>query len=162
MVSRIHSGMLNIPNGIFGGNLINLFGLEVPRHFVSPSTQQWNLSVQRELPGNWILEVGYVGTKGTHLRETRDAIQPYDARIHPVTVTALDGTQYTITQNSFSNANARSRAFGLATGNYQLFASDAWSHYDSLQITAGHRFSQGAPLSGGVHLVEGAGRHIQR
>jgi len=130
------------PNGIFGGNLINLFGLEVPRHFVSPSTQQWNLSVQRELPGNWILEVGYVGTKGTHLRETRDAIQPYDARIHPVTVTALDGTQYTITQNSFSNANARSRAFGLATGNYQLFASDAWSHYDSLQITAGHRFSR--------------------
>ena len=67
------------PDGIFGGNLINLFGLEVPRHFVSPSTQQWNLSIQRELPGNWILEVGYVGTKGTHLRETRDAIQPYDA-----------------------------------------------------------------------------------
>ncbi len=130
------------PNGIFGGNLINLFGLEVPRHFVSPSTQQWNLSVQRELPHNWILEVGYVGTKGTHLRETRDAIQPYDARIHPVTVTALDGTQYTITQNTFSNANARSRAFGLATGNYQLFASDAWSHYDSLQVTLGHRFSR--------------------
>jgi hypothetical protein len=130
------------PDGIFGGNLINLFGLEVPRHFVSPSTQQWNLSIQRELPGNWILEVGYVGTKGTHLRETRDAIQPYDARIHPVTVTALDGTQYTITQNAYSNANARSRALGLATGNYQLFASDAWSRYDSLQITAGHRFSQ--------------------
>ena len=59
-----------------------------------------------------------------------------------MTVTALDGTQYTITQNTFSNANARSRAFGLATGNYQLFASDAWSHYDSLQITAGHRFSR--------------------
>ena len=124
------------PDGIYGGNLINLFGLEVPRHFVSPSTQQWNLSVQRELPGNWILEIGYVGTKGTHLRETRDAIQPYDARTHPVTVTALDGTQYTITQNAYSNANARSRALGLATGNYQLFASDAWSHYDSLQVTA--------------------------
>ena len=150
------------PNGIFGGNLINLFGLEVPRHFVSPSTQQWNLSVQRELPGNWILEVGYVGTKGTHLRETRDAIQPYDARTHPVTVTALDGTQYTITQNTFSNANARSRAFGLATGNYQLFASDAWSHYDSLQVTLGHRFSRDAPLPGGVYVVEGSGRHFQR
>src|SRR5438034_11695731 len=76
------------PNGVFGGNSINLFGLEVPRHFVSPSTQQWNLSIQHQLPGNWILEVGYVGTKGTHLRETRDGIQPFDARIHPVTITA--------------------------------------------------------------------------
>jgi hypothetical protein len=130
------------PFGVFGGNSINLFGLEVPRRFVSPSTAQWNLSVQRQLPGNWVLEVGYVGTKGTHLRETRDAIQPYDARTHPVTITAADGTPYTITQNTFFNANARSRALGLATQNYQLFASDAWSHYNSLQATASHRFSK--------------------
>src|SRR5438445_691056 len=130
------------PNGVFGGNSINLFGLEVPRHFVSPSTQQWNLSIQHQLPGNWILEVGYVGTKGTHLRETRDGIQPFDARIHPVTITAKDGTQYTITTNTFFNANARSRALGLATQNYQIFASDAWSNYHSLQITAAHRFSK--------------------
>jgi hypothetical protein len=130
------------PFGVFGGNSINLFGLEVPRHFVSPSTAQWNLSVQRQLPGNWVLEVGYVGTKGTHLRETRDAIQPYDARTHPVTITAADGTPYTITENTFFNANARSRAVGLATQNYQLFASDAWSHYNSLQATASHRFSK--------------------
>src|SRR5437879_464061 len=130
------------PNGVFGGNSINLFGLEVPRHFVSPSTQQWNLSIQHQLPGNWILEVGYVGTKGTHLRETRDGIQPFDAGIHPVTITAKDGTQYTITTNTFFNANARSRALGLATQNYQIFASDAWSNYHSLQITAAHRFSK--------------------
>ncbi|HEY1270852.1 MAG TPA: carboxypeptidase regulatory-like domain-containing protein [Terriglobales bacterium] len=130
------------PNGIFGGNSINLFGLEVPRHFVSPSTQQWNLSIQRQLPGSWVLEVGYVGTKGTHLRETRDAIQPFDATTHPVTLTGIDGTVYTINTNTFFNANARSRALGLATQNYQLFASDAWSNYHSLQITAGHRFAK--------------------
>jgi len=51
----------------------NLFVLEVPRHFVVPNTQQWNLTVQRDLGRKWVLEVGYVGTKGTHLRETRDA-----------------------------------------------------------------------------------------
>ncbi|PYX66659.1 MAG: hypothetical protein DMG74_03245 [Acidobacteria bacterium] len=130
------------PNGIFGGNSINLFGLEVPRHFVSPSTQQWNLSIQQQLPRNWILEVGYVGTKGTHLRETRDSIQPFDATTHPVTLTALNGTVYTVNQNTFFNANARSRALGLATQNYQLFASDAWSNYHSLQVTASHRFSR--------------------
>jgi len=130
------------PTGIFGGNSINLFGLEVPRHFVSPSTQQWNLTIQHQLPANWVLEVGYVGTKGTHLRETRDAIQPFDARTHPVTLTGIDGTVYQITQNTFSNAAARSRALGLATGNYQIFASDAWSNYHSLQVTASHRFTR--------------------
>jgi len=130
------------PFGVFGGNSINLFGLEVPRHFVSPSTAQWNFGIQRQLPGNWIFEVAYVGTKGTHLRETRDAIQPFDARTHPVTITAQDGTQYTINQNTFFNANARSRAVGLATQNYQLFASDAWSHYNSLQVTVSRRFAQ--------------------
>ncbi len=57
----------------------NLFVLEVPRHFVVPNTQQWNLTLQRDLGRKWVLEVGYVGTKGTHLRETRDAIQSVNA-----------------------------------------------------------------------------------
>jgi hypothetical protein len=126
----------------FDGNMVNLFGLEVPRHFVSPSTQQWNLSVQRQLPKDWVFEVAYVGTKGTHLRETRDSIQPYDATVHPVTITDTTNHQYTITANTYANAGARSRALGLATGNYQLFASDAWSSYHSLQLTASHRFSR--------------------
>jgi len=30
--------------------------------------QQWNLNVQRELPGNFFLSVAYVGSKGTHLQ----------------------------------------------------------------------------------------------
>ena len=37
--------------------------LAVPRHFVVPSTQQWNLTVQRALGKQWVLEVGYVGTQ---------------------------------------------------------------------------------------------------
>src|SRR5579872_2551679 len=40
----------------------NLFVLEVPRHFVVPNTQQWNLTVQLDLGKFWVLEVGYVGT----------------------------------------------------------------------------------------------------
>src|SRR5262249_20737609 len=40
----------------------NLFVLNVPRHFVVPNTQQWNLTIQRDLGKRWVLEVGYVGT----------------------------------------------------------------------------------------------------
>ena len=49
------------------------FALEVPRHFKVPNTQQWNLTIQRDLGKQWVLEVGYVGTHAVHLRETRDA-----------------------------------------------------------------------------------------
>ena len=33
----------------------------------NPQYQQWNFSVQREVPGNGVIEANYVGTKGTHL-----------------------------------------------------------------------------------------------
>jgi outer membrane receptor protein involved in Fe transport len=35
-------------------------------------SQQWNFNVQRELPGGWIVELGYMGNRGVHLPATRD------------------------------------------------------------------------------------------
>jgi hypothetical protein len=32
-----------------------------------PMVQQWNLQIERELPGNMMVSLGYVGTHGTHL-----------------------------------------------------------------------------------------------
>ena len=62
---------------VYSGNSVNILGLDVPLHYVNPSTQQWNFNVQQSLGKGWVLEVGYVGTKGTHLRETRDLNQAY-------------------------------------------------------------------------------------
>ena len=133
----------------FDGNTINLFGLEVPRPFVTPNTQQWNLTLQRELKKDWMLEVGYVGTKGTHLRETRDNLQ---AQIvspqHPILLTDAAGNTVRVEQNSATNAAARSPALGLAPSGYQLFANDAYSHYHSLQFTLTHRLARGVYLLG--------------
>jgi hypothetical protein len=121
-------------------NSLNIFGLGVPRHFVVPSTQQWNLTVQHSLGKQWVLEVGYVGTKGTHLRETRDSLESQDATVaNPVVV---DGNS--ITTNTFANAVARSRAQGINGYNgWQLFANDAYSHYNSLQSTLSRRWGAG-------------------
>ncbi len=120
----------------------NLFVLEVPRHFVVPNTQQWNLTVQRELGRHWVLEVGYVGTRGIHLRETRDAIQSVDASKTPFTVTDASGNSYTITTNTFANAIARTPAPGLnGYSGYQLFANDAYSIYNALQTTVSRRWA---------------------
>jgi hypothetical protein len=127
----------------FNGSSINFFALEVPTHFVVPNTQQWNISIQRSLGYGWTGEIAYVGAKGTHLRETRDANQPVDARIHPVTVSSPAGGSFTITQNTAANVNARVPALGLSASSYQLFANDASSNYNSLQATITRRFSNG-------------------
>jgi hypothetical protein len=44
---------------------LSLHGTELPAH--TPYSQQWSLDIQRELPKGAVLEVGYFGTKGTHL-----------------------------------------------------------------------------------------------
>ncbi|MGH9628824.1 MAG: TonB-dependent receptor domain-containing protein, partial [Bryobacteraceae bacterium] len=41
----------------------------------TPYLQQWNLNIQRELPGSILFEIGYVGSKGTHLMERLDINQ---------------------------------------------------------------------------------------
>jgi len=124
---------------------INDFALEVPRNFKVPNTQQWNLTVQRALGKQWVLEVGYVGTHAVHLRETRDAIQALDASpTNPVTVTDVNGVSYQIKANTFSNAIARTPTPGLnGYAGYQLFANDAYSHYHSLQTTVSRRWRDG-------------------
>jgi len=122
----------------------NLFVLEVPRHFVVPNTQQWNLTLQREFGKSWVLEVGYVGTRGIHLRETRDAIQSVDAIKHPITVTDVtNGQTLTIHTDTFANAIARTPTPGLnGYSGYQIFANDAYSIYHALQATFSRRWSQ--------------------
>ncbi|HYL85588.1 MAG TPA: TonB-dependent receptor [Candidatus Angelobacter sp.] len=130
--------------GCNGVGAASIFVLEVPRHFKVPNTQQWNLTIQRSLPKQWVLEVGYVGTHAVHLRDTRDAIESLDATVTPVHVTDVTGKQYTITTDTLSNAIARTPTPGLnGYGGYQIFANDAYSHYHSLQTTLSRRWSQG-------------------
>ncbi len=117
----------------------------MPRHFVAPNTQQWNLTLQRALGKQWVLEVGYVGTHAVHLRETRTSIQ---ARLaspsNPIVLTDTAGNQFTITENTTSNGPARSNNAGINGYNgFQLFADDAYSHYHSLQTTLSRRWGAG-------------------
>jgi len=145
------------PNNAYGLNASDFFGLAVPLHWVVPTTQQWNLTVQRHLIGNWVLEVGYVGTKGTRLRSTFDPDQPTLASpTHPIVLTcgnasapcltAPTGTKYTITQNSFANSTARAPYLGVDPGLLEAFYPNSDSHYHSLQATVSHRFSRGLYL----------------
>ena len=122
----------------------NLFVLAVPRKFVTPSTQQWNLTIQRDLGKQWVLEVGYVGTHATHLRETRTDLtgncESGKSRYH----NGYERGTHQITANTFNNAPLRSPIPSInGYGGFQIFANDAYSHYNSLQTTLSRRWGNG-------------------
>jgi len=131
--------------GCNGIGSVGDFALEVPRSFKVPSTQQWNLTIQRDLGKQWVLEVGYVGTHAVHLRQTSDAIQSLNATTtNPVKVTDVNGVSYEITANTLSNAVARTPTPGLnGYAGYQIFANNAYSHYHALQATVSRRWAAG-------------------
>ncbi|HXZ40418.1 MAG TPA: carboxypeptidase-like regulatory domain-containing protein [Terriglobales bacterium] len=145
----------------YSGNVDGLFALAVPLHWVVPTTQQWNLTVQRQLGGNWVLEVGYVGTKGTRLRSTFDPDQPTLASpTSPVTLTCgsiaagvpclqpgvATGAPVQITTNTADNALARAPYQPVNPVLLEAFYPNSDSHYGSLQATLSHRFSKGLYL----------------
>jgi hypothetical protein len=129
--------------GLVPSNL--LFTLAVPRDFIAPNTQQWNLTVQHELGKQWVLELGYVGTHAIHLRETRTNIQGRLATAsEPMTVVAEDGTPFIIQESTVANGIARSNLKGVnGYGGFQVFANDAYSHYHSFQATVSRRWGGG-------------------
>ena len=65
-------GNLNQPAG---GATYPLNVTSIPQKAVYSYTQQWSLSVQRELRKETVAQVAYVGTKGTHLTAVRDLNQ---------------------------------------------------------------------------------------
>ena len=122
-----------------------LFVLQVPRHFVVPSTEAWNLTIQRDLGHDWLFELGYVGNHTIHLRETSTNIQSRLATAaSPIFVTGTNGVQYAITQSTALNGVARSYLQGVnGYGGMQIFANDAYSHFNSLQATITRRWRAG-------------------
>ena len=109
------------------------------------------------------MELGYVGAKGTHLRETRDGIQSLRASdSNPVVLTDPNGQSFNITTNTFANAIARTPTVGLnGYSGYQLFANDAYSIYHSFQATLTRRWGQGV-LPGSLYILEVNRRDLDR
>ena len=119
-----------------------VFTLAVPRHFVVPSTQQWNLTIQRDLGKQWILEVGYVGTHGLHLRSTRTDIP--ERLASPSNPIIVGGGNPPITTNTIANGPIRSANPQIDGYNgFEIFDNAAYSHYNSLQTTLARRWDHG-------------------
>lgn len=134
------------------------------RSFHAPYTQQFNLTIQRELFRNTVLEVGYVGTRGVDLIGTGNPLNPAQicTATAPCVIPASIGSNVnvpagtpgvvkngdgsiSITQSTAANANARVPAnyLGLENNRMQAIDQRAQSVYHSLQTSLTRRFSSG-------------------
>ncbi|MBI4477881.1 MAG: carboxypeptidase regulatory-like domain-containing protein, partial [Acidobacteria bacterium] len=103
--------------------------------FKIPTTHQFSAGVQRELPWNFSLDVGYVGTRG------RNWLRPYDLNKTPPGTT------------SPTNAARPFRGFG----NITLRDTSAKTEYDSLQLSVTRRFIRGLQVTTNYTLSRAEG-----
>ncbi|RMG52944.1 MAG: hypothetical protein D6723_07885, partial [Acidobacteria bacterium] len=110
-------------------------GFFMDRHMRTPYVQQWNLTLQYEVADNYLIEVGYVGTKGTKLiRQVKIAQAQLASPTNPI-----NG----ITENTPANAALRSPFLGFSPDGLHQFQTSGNSTYHSFQASLTKRFSQG-------------------
>jgi Carboxypeptidase regulatory-like domain len=96
-----------------GGSGSQAFPLNVtsiPTHAVWPYVQQWSLSVERQLPTNTLMSLGYIGSKGTHLTLVRQLNQllPASNIINP-----FGAHEPLLTRTCQTNNNNPSGGYGI-------------------------------------------------
>lgn len=118
--------------------------------------QQWNLEVQQQLPGDFLLDLGYAGSKGTHLAfSTRQLNQLPDALLSQGTAlnTQVANPFYGYIKNGTLSGATVARAqllrpYPQFTGFSDTGGGQGDSHWDSLQTRLLKRFKSGSILSG--------------
>jgi hypothetical protein len=112
------------------------------RNLVTPYTGNWNLTIQRELPKHYIIEIGYIGSEGVHLIDSLQRNQALLANAaNPITVGGQFGTTQTvITTNSVNNYEARAGVLGFDAGSGLNEVTDlGHSSYNAFIFTINHR-----------------------
>jgi hypothetical protein len=148
------------PNGLtpVSGNTLGLdtnAGLAIggaPRTQQVSYSNQWSLDVQRQLPYNFVVTVGYVGSTGVHLYVPINYNQLPDADLaqgSALTAQVANPFYGVISNRTSPLSGATVRAFQLELPHPQFQTMTAYgvgaghSDYNALQLTVEHRFSQG-------------------
>jgi hypothetical protein len=103
--------------------------------FRSAIIQQYSLNVQAEIHDAWLLEIGYVGTRGTYLVRQRSLNQALPAS----TNNPIRGE----TINTFANISLRVPILGVPPDSLQEMESEGSSWYNGLEVSLTKRLSHG-------------------
>ena len=124
----------------FNGGLLSLNPFD--RNLVTPYVGNWNVTVQRELPMHFFVEVGYIGSEGVHLIDSLQRNQALLANAaNPIIVGGQNGVpQSIITTNSVNNVEARAGVLGFDAGGGLNEVTDlGHSSYNALIFTVNRR-----------------------
>jgi hypothetical protein len=141
------------------GSNLNVLS-ETPIYLV-PVTYEWNANVQYEFANRWVVELGYVGSRGVH--QIPDATinanlehqlnQPLLASAsNPLDCGAPTGC---ITTNTAGNAALRVPYLGFTANGIQVDQSISDSRFNSLQATVSKQFSRGLQLQAAYTYARG-------
>jgi hypothetical protein len=125
----------------------SLYGFS--RNLVTPYVEQYNFTVETQLPAGWILQTGYIGSRGVHLLvepSLNQALLVNSAK--PMTynnsliAAAGFGNGYSVTQNSNVNAPIRVPVPGFSAAGLNLVTNQGYSHYNGFVLEARHALSK--------------------
>jgi len=120
------SGTIRLNNAIDLARASGISLVTVDHNYENSYVQSWNLNIQREIVPDLAVMVGYFGSKGTHLRISRNINQP------------LNGVR------PFPRLSVSSPVLpGAALGNITQVEGTSNSSYNALWATITHRFSRG-------------------
>jgi Carboxypeptidase regulatory-like domain len=141
-------------------------------HFRNLASNNWNLGIQREMPGNNTIDVSYIGSKGTHIYRALDGNPPDPNRVAQLVAFCVPTNPLNTmgcTSSDVSSTNLYLGAqFGVlpfnAVAHNALFQpaynqSVANSIYNSLQMKVTHRLSHGLQFHGSytwAHSIDNA------
>jgi hypothetical protein len=129
------TGPIRLDNALAVAGPAGLAPSTVDADFRNPRIQSWNVNVQRELWKNTALMVGYFGSKGDHLRVSRNVNQ------------LVNGVR------PFPRLAAGSPILpGSNLGNITEVTSLGRSRYDALWVQLTRRFSAGLQFNGSYTL----------
>lgn len=128
------------PNATFPANIS--FTQIFTRDFRLPQILTWNLTLERQLAGSWLVRASYAGNKGTRLFGTNDQETGLQA-LNPAIFIPGNGPNG---QPLSTEANTQQRRLYPSFGFVNAITSSINSNYHSLQLTSEKRLSHGLSL----------------
>jgi hypothetical protein len=173
------TGTQSIPNKFpfvapAAGSSINFSNYEpfslnaVDPNLTVPYTQNFNLTVERQLPASMILSVGYVGLQGRKLTSAVELNPAGSAAGNPICAAFLPTTAFPSGCNSTNNFATVPQSFRnplinaagvLVYGSVGQQSTNTNSNYNSLQISLSKKFTHGLALQSSYvwsHSLDGA------
>jgi hypothetical protein len=131
------------------GNSVPLVGTNsMVRNLIHSYNEQWGLNVEYSPWKDYVVQVGYIGSRGLHLMDNNKTnLAVLASPQNPITYTYTPPgggapVTTTITTNSAANANLRVPEIGISAGGNSQLQNFGYSYYDGLTVELRHSFSQ--------------------